>query len=639
MKITKLKITNVKSFKNEVEITFDEKFNVLIGPNGGGKSNLLDIVTILLRKFFLQNFKVTEGQENNMPFKDVATNDPFNQINRFLEKFIGDNGESIIEISFKITKGDVANIKTIKKTKEKLENSLAKFRNKPLADFNFCNNWDLRKLKAEKELTYKIVNNALQNPTNNSSEFYYHEYLKYLELFIILSEDIEKINIRPIYLYFSPNRSTNQNIIDANLSNENYHELLASYFGSTSKNSTSLLKIAANYFAAKRRKYEGDKKEGYEKKWNNDEEVKLVTKFLSRLKYTWSLEQVDSKKNIYKINLKKDGKNFTIDQASSGEKEIINFLLGIFAFNIKFGTVIIDEPELHLHPKWQAILIDLFLELSKTKETDNQFILSTHSPIFVSKKTVSKTIRIYKNSENASEVVCLKKKELGSVRDLLHIVNTHNNEKIFFADKVVLVEGIHDRIIFEKLMQHYGKNGTEIVEVVEVHSKHNFKKYRKFLESFKIINFVICDLDYLKQIGTTEVKKFFVKNNAKIDSILKDPKSSDRKTLAEALEEAINNDNKENLITMWQYISTRQSKLKEQITEDEKQKMQGNIEKLQNEESILVLEKGELEDYLPDEYKTIEKAPELIKDANFNKWSKKVDKTDLKTKFHYILEK
>jgi len=639
MKITKLRIKNVKSFKSEVEITFDEKFNILIGPNGGGKSNLLDIATILLRKFLIQNYRVTEGNDDDASFKDVGATDSFNQIGRFLEKFIGDNGESVIEISFKITKGDVANIKAIKKTKEKLENSLANFRNKPLDDFNFCNNWDLRKLKTGKELTYKIVNNALQNPANNSPEFHYHEYLKYLELFIVLSEDIEEINIRPIYLYFSPNRSTNQNTIDANLSSENYHDLLAGYFGSTSKNSTSLLKIAANYFAEKRRKYEGDKKEGYEEKWNNDDEVKLVTKFLSRLKYTWSLEQVDPKKNIYKINLKKEGKNFTIDQASSGEKEIINFLLGIFAFNIKFGTIIIDEPELHLHPKWQTILIDLFLELSKTKETDNQFILSTHSPIFVSKKTVSKTIRIYKNSENASEVIYLKKKKLGSVRDLLHIVNTHNNEKIFFADKVVLVEGIHDRIIFEKLLQYYSKNGTEIVEVVEVHSKHNFKKYKNFLEGFKIINFVICDLDYLKQIGTVEVKKFFVKDNAKIDSILKDPKSSDRRTIAEALEEAISNDSKKNLVTIWRHISTRQTKLREQITKVEKKEIQKNIKELQNKESVLVLEKGELEDYLPDGYKTIEKAPELIKDTNFNKLSKKADKTDLKTKFRYILKK
>ena len=48
MKLIDLQIKNVKSFNDQELISFDEKFNILIGPNGGGKSNLLDIVTIVL---------------------------------------------------------------------------------------------------------------------------------------------------------------------------------------------------------------------------------------------------------------------------------------------------------------------------------------------------------------------------------------------------------------------------------------------------------------------------------------------------------------------------------------------------------------------------------------------------------------
>lgn len=639
MKITKLKIHNVKSFKNKVEISFDEKFNVLIGPNGGGKSNLLDIITIVLRKFFLQGYKLSEGRDDGIPFRDIGTNDPFSQIEKFLEKFIGDTGESSIEVSFKITKGDISNIKAIKKFKVKFENNLKEFRNKPYSDFAFCDQWDLQKLKVGREVSYKITDNSFQDISNDSAEFYYHQYLKHLELFIILSETIENINIRPIYLYFSPNRGVSQNIIEANLSSESYYDLLIDYFSSTSRNQTSLLQIAANYFAAKRRKYEGDKRTGYEGKWNNDEEVKLVTKYLDRLRYSWHLQQIDDRKNIYKINLKKDGKNFTIDQASSGEKEIINFLLGIFAFNIKYGTIIIDEPELHLHPKWQTVLTDLFLELSKSNETDNQFILSTHSPVFISKNTVSKTTRIYKNNENTSDVVCLQEEELGSINDLLHIVNTHNNEKIFFADKVVLVEGIHDRIVYERLLQYYGKNSPEIIEVVEVHGKLNFDKYRKFLESFKIQNFVITDRDYLKQIGDSDIKKFFVGSSTKIDSILKDPKSTDRKTITEVMDKAISSSDLKNLRKIWKYIKSRQVSLKEALTDDEKQKIKNNIKKLENKNNILVLEEGEIEDYLPSSFKKLEKAPALIEESNFKKWIKNVEKTDLKNKMRFILRK
>ena len=54
MKLKQLKIKNVKSFRDETVFDFHDDFNILIGTNGGGKSNLLDIVTIGL-KYFLFN--------------------------------------------------------------------------------------------------------------------------------------------------------------------------------------------------------------------------------------------------------------------------------------------------------------------------------------------------------------------------------------------------------------------------------------------------------------------------------------------------------------------------------------------------------------------------------------------------------
>jgi len=47
MRISHLEITNVKSFQDKVDIEFDPQFNILIGPNGGGKSNFLDILLII----------------------------------------------------------------------------------------------------------------------------------------------------------------------------------------------------------------------------------------------------------------------------------------------------------------------------------------------------------------------------------------------------------------------------------------------------------------------------------------------------------------------------------------------------------------------------------------------------------------
>ncbi|WP_375496279.1 AAA family ATPase [uncultured Nostoc sp.] len=58
MKVIKLEVKNVKSFKDKTSIEFNKDFNVLIGPNGGGKSNILDIINIVLRHYFLISYKV-----------------------------------------------------------------------------------------------------------------------------------------------------------------------------------------------------------------------------------------------------------------------------------------------------------------------------------------------------------------------------------------------------------------------------------------------------------------------------------------------------------------------------------------------------------------------------------------------------
>src|ERR1700744_1044 len=108
--------------------------------------------------------------------------------------------------------------------------------------------------------------------------------------------------------------------------------------------------------------------------------------------------------------------------------------------------------------------MDLFREL--TEQTHNQFLITTHSPVFINVNSVSNLIRVYRE-DRESRHVPLKDLTGGSVKDLLHIVNSTNNEKIFFADHVILVEGLTDRLVFQKivslLMEKY-----QILAVIEV---------------------------------------------------------------------------------------------------------------------------------------------------------------------------
>ena len=439
--------------------------------------------------------------------------------------------------------------------------------------------------------------------------------------------------------------------LQANLSARNFYQLYQNYATSTSRSMSSAVELACFYFSQKRRRLEIDAKDdGYHDQWKNDEEVKLVTDYLNKLGYDWDINLVDPNKNIYEITLEKDGREFLLTQASSGEKEIINFLLGIFALNIRNGLIIIDEPDLHLHPQWQRLLIELFVELSN--KTDNQFIIATHSAIFMDERTISDVIRIYKDDTGTSKSIKIREEYLPQARDILHIMNSYNNEKLFFADKVVLVEGIMDRLIFKKLISFYQSEsgGPQVVEVLDVGGKHNFDKYKQLLEEIECKYYIIADLDYVKELaerdGNHQVKALFNVDYSSIDKTLKDKKSLDGKRLSEVIEGAIEvNEITEELKSVWNYVKSRHLKLKDELTEEEINKLREYINQ-KEKENIFILyggdkfEYGEIEDFLPDAYKNLDGVIELTKPDNFKNWFEEnaVERRRLKEIAYKILE-
>ncbi|GAI24569.1 unnamed protein product, partial [marine sediment metagenome] len=64
---------------------------------------------------------------------------------------------------------------------------------------------------------------------------------------------------------------------------------------------------------------------------------------------------------------------------SSGEKQMLSFL----CYNAFFrnSLIFIDEPEISLHPDWQRLLFSIL----KSQESNNQFIVATHSPLIYAK--------------------------------------------------------------------------------------------------------------------------------------------------------------------------------------------------------------------------------------------------------------
>jgi|JI10StandDraft_1071094.scaffolds.fasta_scaffold119038_2 predicted ATPase len=81
------------------------------------------------------------------------------------------------------------------------------------------------------------------------------------------------------------------------------------------------------------------------------------------------------------LTVQRHGETISLEQLSSGEQHELVLLYDL-AFRIQPNTlVLIDEPELSLHPKWQEQFLDDILKLAKAGEFD--VVLATHSPYII----------------------------------------------------------------------------------------------------------------------------------------------------------------------------------------------------------------------------------------------------------------
>ena len=284
---------------------------------------------------------------------------------------------------------------------------------------------------------------------------------------------------------------------------------------------------------------------------------------------------------------------------------------------MKGGIVIIDEPELHLHPRWQRLMLDLFNDLSGERKI--QFFIVTHSPQFITTNTIKNTFRVYKEND-ASSVFIPKSEdmEISDIKDIFQIVNALNNEKIFFADKVILVEGVVDRIIYERVLKILQKTGgsTDVIEIVEVYGKENFGKFKEFLEAWDIKSYIFADLDYSVTIGNSDIKSLFSDDYSKMKKSLDDKNSKDATALLESLSKIIIKSKEElidediqNIKELFDYLKNRHIYLRDNIENGDKKGIEDYIDN-QYQNNIFILKNGKIEDYFDGGHFDITKAIE-----------------------------
>ena len=191
--------------------------------------------------------------------------------------------------------------------------------------------------------------------------------------------------------------------------------------------------------------------EKIKKELSNKNLEKAINKFKEISGHSLKLDFIDNYLPFKKANLVVETpSNMQIDLASLGSGYEMMFSL-IYSFYMskqsgKKLIILIDEPELHLHPRLQEKFVDFILEISK----DSQVILTTHSPLLIKQLVYN---------ENVKNIVLKKDKDIKEFdeRKLSYISSNETNYLAFDLPS----EEYHNEL-YESLMEKYStSNGIK----------------------------------------------------------------------------------------------------------------------------------------------------------------------------------
>jgi predicted ATP-binding protein involved in virulence len=96
------------------------------------------------------------------------------------------------------------------------------------------------------------------------------------------------------------------------------------------------------------------------------------------------------------------GAEVSLNDLSTGERQLINFALQLFVAGIRDSIILIDEPEFSLHPSWQNKIVGVLQKYAD--EYNCQVILATHSPHIIGSVRPEQLRLLYKDESGAIKV-------------------------------------------------------------------------------------------------------------------------------------------------------------------------------------------------------------------------------------------
>lgn len=353
MKISKFKLNNTGRFEEiEVPLAPTDKLQgnvtVFVGNNGAGKTTLLKSLAISL-SWFVARVRSDNGSGSPISEKEIL------------------NGHSSASIYIKVVDDEwrVGNGRPLDWTITKARKGRKGIYKSQLGDVSELADYYRQKLSADENASlplmvfYPVERVVLDIPLKIKGK---HEFQQVDGYDNSLNRGVD---FRRFFEWFRDREDTeNESGIP-----DDVFDSLAELFGQEDEVWKKLTALKAS---------------------SRDRQLTAVRTAISHFMPGFSNLRVRRKPRLH-MSIDKDGNSLNVDQLSQGEKSLMA-LVGDLARRLAMmnptlenplhgdGIVLIDEVDMHLHPKWQRSLVG---RLTKTFP-NCQFVLTTHSPLVIS---------------------------------------------------------------------------------------------------------------------------------------------------------------------------------------------------------------------------------------------------------------
>lgn len=162
--------------------------------------------------------------------------------------------------------------------------------------------------------------------------------------------------------------------------------------------------------------------------------------------------------------------------------------------NIQF-ILAVEEPEAFLHPQKQK---ELYQGIRAAASENLRVIVTTHSPYIIAETPFSRLGLVKKDGQHSALHVA----EILSQREqeTFDAYSNEVNSSLFFADKVLLVEGESDARVIKFLLEKKLGAGAHRISILSASGNKNFSPFLRMIRAWssaKIPHLIVTDFDSL----------------------------------------------------------------------------------------------------------------------------------------------